>query len=38
MPQVYDYDDETGDFEILDDIPEQSTFPDYVFNLELPIR
>ncbi|AXH49324.1 hypothetical protein HWB76_gp076 [Streptomyces phage Blueeyedbeauty] len=38
MPEVYDYDDETGDVEILDDVPEQRTFPDYVFELEFPTR
>jgi hypothetical protein len=38
MPEVYDYDDETGYPEILDDVPNQSTFPDYVYNLEFPSR
>lgn len=38
MPTVYDYDDETGDFEVLDDNHGQRTFADYVFELEFPSR
>jgi hypothetical protein len=38
MPTVYDYDDETGDFEVLNDVPNQRTFADYWFEFEVPSR
>lgn len=35
MPEVFDYDDETGDAEILDDIPTQRTFSDGIVDFDL---
>jgi len=33
MPTVYDYDDETGDFKVIDE-PEQRTFVDSSFDFD----
>ncbi len=38
MSQVYDYDDETGDVEILPDVPQERTFTDSWLELDFPSR